>query len=452
MLKEPVQILVIDDDEDVLITAEVVLKQKFKTVHTCPYPNQIPDLLAQGKYSVVLLDMNYSVGDSSGKEGLKWLDWLHKNHPQVQVVMITAYGELNLAVQAMKRGAVDFVTKPWQYAEIQETVGAAHKLSQTKEKVEEVRHQSSTSRKMTSELVGDSPKMQAVFKMVEKVAPTEANVLILGENGTGKELVAREIHAQSNRSDKIFVTVDMGSLTESLFESELFGHKKGAFTDAKADREGRFEAANNGTIFLDEIGNLSLSMQSKLLSVLQKRTVVRVGENQERPINVRVLAATNMNLESMVKMGSFREDLLYRLNTIEIELPSLRERVGDITSLAKHFLDRLTDQYGKTGLNFSRDALNVLKEYHWPGNVRELEHTIERSIIMSAGSVIEADDLLLKPRKSTQFEADTTNLEALEKRTIEEVIKRCDGNMSKVAKELGIGRTTLYRKMEKYGL
>lgn len=452
-LKEHANILVIDDDEDVLITAEVVLKQKFRTIHTSPDPQMIPELLAKNDYAVVLLDMNYTVGDSSGKEGLKWLDWLHKNHPQVQVVMITAYGELNLAVQAMKRGAVDFVTKPWQYAEIQETVLSAYKLSQTKAKVEEVRSQASVSKTESGRvLVGDSPKMQAVFKMVEKVAPTDANVLILGENGTGKELIAKAIHAQSLRSKSVFVSVDMGSLTENLFESELFGHAKGAFTDAKADREGRFEAANGGTIFLDEIGNLSPTMQSKLLSVLQKQVVVRVGENKERQINVRVLAATNMNLESMVAEGGFREDLLYRLNTIEIELPSLRERPTDIIPLAKYFLNRLASKYGKAGLKLSSEALASLKEYHWPGNVRELEHTIERAIIMAGGSTIEVEDLLLKPRKSAQFEADTTNLEALEKRTIEEVIKRCDGNMSKVAKELGIGRTTLYRKIEKYGL
>lgn len=453
MKKESTNILVIDDDEDVLITAEVVLKQKFQTIHTSTDPNHIPDLLDQTNYSVVLLDMNYSVGDSSGKEGLKWLDWLYKNQPQVQVVMITAYGELSLAVQAMKRGAVDFVTKPWQYSEIQETVLSAYNLCLTKDKVDEVRQQLTAEVKQSSRaLVGDSPKMHAVFKMIEKVAPTEANVLILGENGTGKELVAKEIHAKSNRSKSVFVTVDMGSLTESLFESELFGHAKGAFTDAKTDREGRFELANGGTIFLDEIGNLSPSMQSKLLSVLQRRTVVRVGENKERPVDVRVLAATNMDLQAMVRQGNFREDLLYRLNTIEIELPPLRERESDIVPLAKYFLDHLTNRYGKSGLKFSSEALNSLKEYHWPGNVRELEHTIERSIIVSNDSIIKAADLLLKPRKNTQFESDTNNLEALEKRTIEEVIRRCDGNMSKVAKELGIGRTTLYRKIEKYGL
>ena len=452
-MKVPAHILVVDDDEDVLITAEVVLKQKFKEVHTTTKPEEIPMFMKRGVYSVVMLDMNYSTGDSSGKEGLKWLDWLHREYPETQVVMITAYGEVNLAVQAMKRGAVDFVTKPWQYYEIQETILSAFKLSQTRQQVEEVRLQRSPveSRKKT-ELIGDSPKMEAVKKMIAKVAPTEANVLILGENGTGKELVACSIHEQSKRANEVFVSVDMGSLTESLFESELFGHVKGAFTDAKTDRVGRFESANGGTIFLDEIGNLSLSMQSKLLSVLQRRTVIRIGENQERILDVRVLAATNMDLAQMVKKGAFREDLLYRLNTIELELPPLRERQGDVGLLAKYFLSQLASKYGKVTLKFSQEALNSLKEYEWPGNIRELQHTIERAIIMAGDSTIEAEDLLLKPRKSSQFETDTSNLEVLEKRTIEEVIRRCDGNMSKVAKELGIGRTTLYRKMEKYGL
>ncbi len=445
--------MVVDDDEDVLITAEVVLKQKFKDVETTTNPEEIPELMKKESYPVVMLDMNYSAGDSTGKEGLKWLDWLHRKYPQTQVVMITAYGEVNLAVQAMKRGAVDFVTKPWQYHEIQENILAAYKLSQTRQKADEVRLQNSPlEANGKTELIGDSPKMEAVKKMIAKVAPTEANVLILGENGTGKELVARSIHEQSKRAEEVFVNVDMGSLTESLFESELFGHIKGAFTDAKADRVGRFEAANHGTIFLDEIGNLSLSMQAKLLSVLQRRTIIRIGENKERHIDVRVLAATNMDLNAMVKDGSFREDLLYRLNTIDIELPALRERTSDVSQLAKYFLMRLSAKYGKPRLKLSESALEALKEYHWPGNIRELQHTIERAIIMAGDSLIEAEDLLLKPRKNAQFDADTTNLEELEKRTIEEVIRRFDGNMSKVAKELGIGRTTLYRKMEKYGL
>ncbi|WP_420384996.1 sigma-54-dependent transcriptional regulator [Roseivirga sp.] len=452
-MKEQANILVVDDDEDVLITAEVVLKQRFKTVDTTSDPNQIPDIITKKEYQIVLLDMNYSVGDSTGKEGLKWLDWLYRHQPQIQVVMITAYGEINLAVEAMKRGAVDFVTKPWQYAEIQETVMKAFQLSRTKEKVEEVRVLNGQKDKnSTVNLIGESPKLKTVLSMISKVAPTDANVLILGENGTGKELVARAIHDQSHRASNIFVTVDMGALTESLFESEIFGHVKGAFTDARSDREGKFEAANGGTLFLDEIGNLSPAMQSKLLSILQRRTVIRVGENKERPIDVRVLAATNMDLESMVKEGSFREDLLYRLNTIEIQLPPLRERIGDIELLSSYFLKKHRRKYDKKTVDLSDRALSALREYHWPGNIRELEHTLERAVIMASGNQIEADDLLLKPRKKSQFESDTTNLEEIEKRTIEEVIRRFDGNMSQVAKELGIGRTTLYRKIEKYGL
>ena len=454
-MKTPAQILVVDDDEDVLITAEVVLKQKFKSVDCISSPELIKEQVAKTDYDVVLLDMNYQVGDASGKEGLKWLSWIKDNSPRSQVLMITAYGELNLAVEAMKRGAVDFVTKPWQYLDIQEKVEKAFQLGQTKQEANIIQKGKASLNPVQdsqSRMIGQSPKMQLVDQMVNKVAPTDANVLILGENGTGKEVTARMIHERSQRRSKAFIHVDMGSITESLFESELFGHAKGAFTDAKSDREGRFEAAHGGTIFLDEIGNLSLPMQSKLLNVLQRRVVTRVGEHKERPIDVRVLAATNADLNEMVNSGAFREDLLYRLNTLEILLPPLRERGKDVLALAEHFLNNLGQRYGKNKAKLGKEAQELMLEYHWPGNVRELEHTLERAMIMSSSDTIEASDLLMRstPQKSNHI--NTTNLEELEKITIEEVIRQYDGNMSKVAKALGIGRTTLYRKLEKYGL
>ena len=455
-MKEPANILVVDDDEDILITAEVVLKQKFSKVDTISHPDQISDQFKKRSYQVVLLDMNFSVGDASGKDGLKCLGWLHEHYPETQVVMITAHGELDLAVKAMKLGAADFVTKPWQYSEIQEKVLSAYKLSKVKKEVDVIRAQ----KKMSSNkpvdrknrIIGTSSKVMAMQQMIEKVAPTDANVLILGENGTGKELVAQTVHELSKRNSNQFVSVDMGALTESLFESELFGHAKGAFTDAKEAREGRFEAASGGTIFLDEIGNLTLAMQSKLLSILQKRSVVRVGENKERPIDVRLLCATNMDLNEMVAEGTFRQDLLYRINTIELNLPSLRERQKDIIPLSEFFLKTNADRYDKAEMSLSEDAKSALLEYKWPGNIRELEHTIERAVIMSSDNEIQASDLLLKSHQVLTPNLETSNLEEIERRTIEEVINRCDGNMSKVAKELGIGRTTLYRKIEKYGL
>lgn len=446
-------ILVVDDDEDVLITAEVVLKQKFQSVTCINSPGLIEHSFAKKDFDVVLLDMNYKPGDATGKEGLQWLSWINQHHAHVQVVMITAYGELNLAVEAMKRGAVDFVTKPWQYAEIQEKVSAALELGQTKARVELIKKTKPEKEKVTqSTLISNSGKMLKVKNMIAKVAPTDANVLILGENGTGKEVAARMLFDMSKRNTKPFIHVDMGAMTESLFESELFGHAKGAFTDAKSDRAGRFELAHGGTIFLDEIGNLSLAMQSKLLSVLQRRVVVRVGENKERSIDVRVIAATNANLMDRVTEGTFREDLLYRLNTIEIQLPPLRERLDDVNPLMDHFLKELGEQYDKPKLNISNKALDDLLNYHWPGNVRELQHALERATIMSDGTVIQSDDLLMKAGSVQSKPIHTSNLEELEKQTIIEVIEQHNGNMSQVAKALGIGRTTLYRKIEKYGL
>lgn len=453
-MKTPANILVVDDDEDVLITAEVVLKQKFQSVTCINSPDQIESVMQKHDIDLVLLDMNYSPGDSTGLEGLKWLTWVRRYHPSVQVMMITAYGELALAVEAMKQGAVDFVTKPWQYAQIQEKVAAALALGETKEQVALIKKikTGKVNQQRLGALIGSSVRMRKVKEMIAKVAPTDANVLLLGENGTGKEVVARRIYEMSKRKGKPFIHVDVGAITESLFESELFGHVKGAFTDAKSDKEGRFEAAHEGTIFLDEIGNLSLPMQSKLLNVLQRRVVVRVGEHKERSIDVRVIAATNAKLSEMVANGLFREDLLYRLNTLEIELPLLRERGDDLLLLVDHFLQNLGEEYDKPKLQLSDEALDELKDYHWPGNVRELQHTLERATIMADGSMIEADDLLMKSLGTKPKAIKTNNLEALEKQTIGDVIEQCDGNMSKVAKALGIGRTTLYRKIEKYGL
>lgn len=457
MHKEQGRILIIDDDEDILLTGEIVLKQRFTHIKTTSHPDQVKGLAAQEPFDVILLDMNYKTGDNSGKEGLTWIEKLTKQQPETKIVVITAYGDVNIAVEAMKRGAIDFVTKPWEYEKIQATVMNALRLSKSQKEVAYLKDKQQglkdTIAARPNDLIGSSGAMKRIFKTIEKVARTDANVLILGENGTGKGMVARAIHAQSQRSDEVFMPVDLGSLSESLFESELFGHKKGAFTDARDDRMGRFEAADGGTVFLDEIGNLSPAMQSKLLTVLQNGEVIRIGENNPRKYNARVIAATNAKLEGLIEEGDFREDLYYRLNTIEIEIPPLRERSEDIPELVRFFLKKYGRKYQRPSLNISEVALKKMMTYRWPGNIRELEHALERAIIMAESDILSADDFLLKKSASATADAPTTtNLEELEEATIRRVVDKHQGNMSKVAKELGIGRTTLYRKLEKYGI
>ena len=456
MRKEQGRILIVDDDEDILLTGEIVLKQKFTHIKTANHPEKVKELMGREPYDVMLLDMNYKTGDNSGKDGLEWIAKLSRQYPDTKIVVITAYGDVNIAVEAMKRGAIDFVTKPWEYEKIQATVLNALRLSKSQKEVAYLRTKQqglkdSIAAKPT-DLIGDSPQMKRIFKVIEKVARTDANVLILGENGTGKGMVARAIHSQSVRAGEVFMPVDLGSLSESLFESELFGHKKGAFTDAREDRMGRFEAADGGSVFLDEIGNLSPAMQSKLLTVLQNGEVVRLGENKARKFDTRVIAATNANLNKMIDEEDFREDLYYRLNTIEIEIPPLRDRIEDLPVLVKHFLAKYGKKYQRPNLNISDGALKKMSSYRWPGNIRELEHALERAIIMAESDILSADDFLLRKGGASADAPATTNLEELEELTIRKVVDKHQGNMSKVAKELGIGRTTLYRKLEKYGI
>lgn len=456
MRKEQGRILIVDDDEDILLTGEIVLKQKFTHIKTANHPDKVKDFMGKEPYDVMLLDMNYKTGDNSGKDGLEWIAKLSKQFPETKIVVITAYGDVNIAVEAMKRGAIDFVTKPWEYEKIQATVMNALRLSKSQKEVAYLKTKqqglkASITAKPT-DLIGDSAQMKRIFKVIEKVARTDANVLILGENGTGKGMVARAIHSQSARAGEVFMPVDLGSLSESLFESELFGHKKGAFTDAREDRMGRFEAADGGSVFLDEIGNLSPAMQSKLLTVLQNGEVVRLGENKSRKFNTRVIAATNANLNKMIEEEGFREDLYYRLNTIEIEIPPLRDRIEDLPELVKHFLAKYSKKYQRPELNISDGALKKMSSYRWPGNIRELEHALERAIIMAESDILSADDFLLRKGGSSADAPATTNLEELEELTVRKVVDKHQGNMSKVAKELGIGRTTLYRKLEKYGI
>lgn len=463
MAKVSAKILIIDDDEDVLLTARMVLKRHFETVRSCNDPELVKNYLQTGPYDVVLLDMNLSAGSISGKEGLDWLSYIHKNSPVTSVVMMTAYGEIELAVKAMKEGAVDFVVKPWDNDKLISTVSAAHKQSlsspqrkkKSTDKGGETKAAPSPKRKTSQTIIGESEVMQKVFSTIKKVGRTDVNVLILGENGTGKEVIARGLHEASPRKGKVFVNVDLGAIPETLFESELFGHKKGAFTDAHEDRDGRFVSASGGTLFLDEIGNLSLPLQAKLLAALQSREVVPVGSNKPVPVDIRLICATNMPLYEMVQQNDFRQDLLYRINTVEMRLPPLRDRRDDIPLLVEHYLRIYEEKYGQEGISLAPLTHEKLRVYHWPGNIRELQHALERAVIMAESSQLQPTDFSLHTIPSaplTDEKKEVVSLEESEKEAIRAAIMRHNGNMSKAARELGIGRTTLYRKMTKYGL
>lgn len=449
-------ILVVDDDTDILLTARMVLKQQFSDIQTESNPHRITDLLQANRYDLVLLDMNFTAGFTSGKEGLRWLKKIRKAAPDTHVVLMTAYGDIGLAVKAMKEGATDFVVKPWENEHLQATVlsavqTAAPSLPGQEEAAPSPLRSVRRSQIDAPTIIGESPAMQRVFQTIAKVAATDANVLILGENGTGKELAARSLHLQSPRAAKPFIHVDLGAISESLFESELFGHKKGAFTDAREDRAGRFEAAQGGTLFLDEIGNLSLPLQAKLLTALQSRSITRVGSNQAIPVDVRLVCATNMPLYQMVQEKTFRQDLLYRINTVELELPPLRERAGDVAILAQHFLQIYTQKYNRDGFAIPATIMRRLEQYRWPGNIRELQHALERAVIMEDAESLMPQD---PPGSSTPEPEpdDDLNLEEVERKAIMTAIHKHQGNISQAAKELGLGRTTLYRKMNKYGL
>ncbi len=452
------KILIIDDDEDVLYSARLLLKQYYSITRTEKDPGQIPSILRDERYDVILLDMNFSGDATSGTEGFDWLRKILEIDRAAVVVLITAYGNIEMAVKAIKEGAIDFVLKPWQNEKLLATVSSAMRLSESKQEIEDLR---SKQKQLTSdldsryqEIIGASDEMQKVFSTISKVASTDANVLIVGENGTGKELVARAIHRKSKRNGNIFLGVDVGSLSESLFESELFGHVKGAFTDAKEDKVGRFEIASGGTLFLDEIGNLTKNLQMKLLTVLQNRQVTRLGANIPKPIDIRLICATNLPAEEIRSEERFRQDLLYRINTVEIQLPPLRKRTDDIPLLAYHFIQTYSQKYGKPLKRFDDDAMQQLHRYRWPGNVRELQHLIERIVILNDSETLTAKDINLSPAV-TQGEAIPFNnyqLEEAEKILIIKAVSKHDGNLTRAAKDLGITRAALYRRLEKYGL
>ena len=448
-------IVIIDDDKDILLSAKIVLKKHYKDIICDSNPENIPHLLQKHKVDMVLLDMNFKASISTGNEGLYWLKEIKKQSASTQIIVMTAYGDIDLAVKAIREGASDFIVKPWNNERLLLTVKNTLENAAVEKKAKrlEERQQllSNDLDKKFADIIGESVAMKSVFRSIDKVASTDANILILGENGTGKELVARAIHKHSERSKEIFVNVDLGAISTTLFESELFGHKKGAFTDAREDRIGRFEAANGGSLFLDEIGNLSLPLQAKLLTAIQSREISPVGSSQSLNIDVRLICATNMPLYNMVEDSLFRQDLLYRINTVEIVLPPLREREGDISKLANYYLERYANKYQKD-LSIQKAALDKLERYSWPGNIRELQHVMERAVIMTDNRSLTADDFLLKNNHQKQQRSKSLNLEEVEKTAIKNALIKHDGNMSKVAKELGLGRTTLYRKMTKYDL
>ncbi len=451
------RILAIDDNEDILFALKLLLKPHVELIKTENNPTNIASILSKEYFDVILLDMNFSKDAISGQEGFQYLKQILDIDPSAVVLFITAYGDVEKSVKAIKAGATDFILKPWQNEKILATISSAIKLRQSRNEVHDLKERQQEMNTILdqpfSDFIGVSPGMQKVFNTIKKVAQTDANILILGENGTGKELVARALHRNSTRHNESFISVDLGALSETLFESELFGHVKGAFTDAKADRPGRFELANKGTIFLDEIGNLSLPFQAKLLTVLERREVTRVGANKPKPIDIRLISATNMPVREMAEKDEFRMDLLYRLNTVEIELPPLRERPEDIPVLANHFLNIFSKKYKKT-TTLSKTALNKLLHYQWPGNVREFQHVLERAVILSDNTNLKEEDLQLSSQRSSSdgIELETYNLDEVEKTIIEKVLRMNRGNISKASNELGLTRTSLYRRMEKYGL
>ncbi len=456
--KKTGKILAVDDNEDILFALKLLLKQHVELLTTTEDPSDIPELMNREDYDVILLDMNFTKDAISGQEGFDWLQRILEIDPEAVVVFITAYGDAEKAVKSIKAGATDFVLKPWQNEKLIATVSASVQLKQSRNEASGLKIRQKEISKVLDQpfqdFIGASPEMQEVFATIKKVAKTDANVLILGENGTGKELVARALYRHSPRKEEVFISVDLGSLSETLFESELFGHVKGAFTDAIKEKAGRFEIASGGTLFLDEIGNLSLPMQAKLLTVIERKEVIKVGSTKTIPIDIRLICATNNNIHQMVADETFRQDLLYRINTVEIQLPPLRERTGDIPILAAHFLKIYSKKYKKNITRISNEALNKLNQYRWPGNVRELQHAIERALIMSESSRLEADDFILSShaRKSDELEIQTYNLDEIEKNVIMKVMKQNQGNISQAASELGLTRTSLYRRMEKYGL
>lgn len=439
-------ILIVDDNKSVLASLELLLENEFRNVKTATRPDQIKTILTANSIDVVILDMNFSAGINNGNEGLYWLKCILKDFPSLPVVMLTAYGDVELAVNALKNGATDFILKPWDNKILVEKIKEAYN-SKIKDKG------SKEEKKEKPEmLVGQSKVMMQLIKMIHKVARTDANILITGENGTGKDMLAREIHRLSTRNQRSMLSVDMGAISESLFESELFGHEKGAFTNAYDCRPGKFEAANKSTLFMDEIGNLSLPLQAKLLTVLQNRNVTRIGSNKVTPVDIRLISATNKNIPEMVQEGTFREDLFYRINTIHLEVPPLRDREDDILLFINLFIRRFSAKYQRNEMRMHDQTIEKLRTYHWPGNIRELEHTIEKAVILCEGSVIRPKDILIRQNWKPQPTAVVANLEEVEKQAIESSIRYNNGNLTAAAEQLGVSRQTLYNKLKRFKL
>lgn len=451
-------ILVIDDEEDILLTVKMLLKKQVGRIFTESNPFHIPRLIRQYEPQLVLLDLNFKSGATTGQEGLQWLSKIKELSPETQVIIITAHGDVEMAVKALKQGAVDFIEKPWHNEKLISTVRANLELIRSKQEIKQLEHTRDTLntqlKAMSGQMIGQSDAIRGTFRTIKKVAQTDANVLILGENGTGKEMVARAIHQGSRRSQEVFIKVDVGAIPETLIESELFGHKKGAFTDAHSDRTGRFEAAQNGTLFLDEIGNLSLSAQSKLLSAIQNMVITPVGTNKAVPVNFRLICATNEPLKERIKERSFRQDLLYRINTVEIQVPPLRERIGDIPLLVDHFLLQFQEKYKRKELTIHPEAIQMLERYEWPGNVRELQHAIERAVILSDSAQLSENDFRLSENEAISYNEDATdlNIEQMERKLIVKALQVHNGNITKAAEDLGLTRGALYRRLEKFGL
>lgn len=442
-------ILIVDDNKSVLVSLELLLETVYNKILTASNPNQINSLLTTATVDVVILDMNFSSGINNGNEGLYWLNKIRTLSPSLPVIMLTAYGDVELAVKALKNGATDFLLKPWDNKLLLEKVKEAYRSKQSKH-TKQIPKDKKEGFEM---IVGHSPAMLQLMKVVTKVARTDANILITGENGTGKEMLAREIHRLSSRSSHSMLSVDMGAISESLFESELFGHERGAFTDAHESRPGKFEAANGSSLFLDEIGNLPLQLQGKLLTVLQNRKVMRVGSNKVIPVDIRLISATNKNIPEMVKQKEFREDLFYRINTIHLEIPSLRERGDDILFFIDIFLRRFATKYQRPDIRMHEHTIEKLKEYHWPGNIRELQHAIEKAVILCEGSSIRPKDILVKQTFHSQEAALTVqNLEEVERQAIATAIRQNHNNLTATAEQLGISRQTLYNKLKRFKL
>jgi DNA-binding NtrC family response regulator len=451
MILKKATILIVDDDPDVLTAVKLLLKTEAHEVITEKNPENLNWLLQRNEVDLVLLDMNFNSAINTGNEGLYWLRKVKDWKPNVCVIMITAYGDIDLAVRSLKEGANDFIVKPWLNEKLIATI---KELLDKKEGVKTTKTAVKSTAGDTS-ILGESEVMQDIFYKVNKIAPTDANILLLGENGTGKDLMAKAIHERSLRADKPFIKVDVGALTDTLFESELFGHKKGAFTDAREDRTGRFEDAQGGTLFLDEIGNITLQQQAKLLTILQNRQVTRLGTNKAIDIDIRLICATNVPMSELANENRFRKDLIYRINTVEINMPPLRRRNEDITILARHFAKLYAGKYLKPSVDFDAAALQKLKSYNYPGNVRELQYTIERAVIMADDHILKPDDLIfsiLETAPDTNMDDDNIQLSTLEKNAILRVIEKHNGNITRAAKELGLTRTALYRRLSKYDI